>query len=127
MERSGTGSYARYHQRVSGRPEVLGELPAAELASEITTKGDGQIGALLTIAANPVLSAPGGRQIDLALESLELMVSIDMYITETSRHADYILPPCGPLRERPLSAFLCSACYKELCRLLPRPFRKRRK
>jgi len=97
VERSGTGSYGRYHQRLSGRPEVLGELPAAELAPEITTEGEGQIGALLTIASNPVLSAPGGQQLDAALETLDLMVSIDMYITETTRHADYILPPCGPL------------------------------
>ena len=58
VERSGTGSYGRYHQRLSGRPEVLGELPAAELAPEITTEGEGQIGALLTLASNPVLSAP---------------------------------------------------------------------
>ena len=97
VERSGTGSYGRFHTRLSGRPEVLGELPAAELAPEIATKGEGQIGALLTLAGNPVISAPGGRQLDAALETLELMVSIDMYITETSRHADYILPPCGPL------------------------------
>lgn len=97
VERSGTGSYGRYTNRLSGRPEVLGELPAAELAPEITTEGEGQIGALLTLAGNPVLSAPGGRQLDDALETLDLMVSIDMYITETTRHADYILPPCGPL------------------------------
>jgi len=99
VERSGTGSYGRYHQRLSGRPEVLGELPAAEMAAEITTEGEGQIGALLTLASNPVLSAPGGRQLDEALESLDLMVSLDMYITETTRHADYILPPCGPLEK----------------------------
>ncbi len=99
VERSGTGSYGRYHQRLSGRPEVLGELPAADLAPEITTEGEGQIGALLTLASNPVISAPGGRQLDEALEQLDLMVSIDMYITETTRHADYILPPCGPLEK----------------------------
>ena len=97
VARSGTGSYGRYHQRLSGRPEVLGELPSAELAAEISTAGQGQIGALLVLAGNPVLSAPGGGQLDSALEGLDLMVSLDMYITETSRHADYILPPCGPL------------------------------
>lgn len=97
VERSRTGSYGRFHMRLSGRPEVLGELPTAELADEIITEGEGQIGALLTVAGNPVLSAPGGRQLDTALETLDLHVSLDMYVTETSRHADYILPPCGPL------------------------------
>ena len=97
VERSGTGSYGRFNNRLSGRPEVLGELPTAELTSEILTEGQGQIGALLTIAGNPVLSSPGGQQLDEALSSLDLMVSIDMYITETTRHADYVLPPCGPL------------------------------
>lgn len=99
VERSGTGSYGRYQTRLSGRPEVLGELPAAELTPEIMTEGKGQIGALMTIASNPVISAPGGRQLDDALETLDLMVSIDMYITETTRHANYILPPCGPLEK----------------------------
>ena len=97
VERSGTGSYGRYSTRLAGSPEVLGELPAAELAAEITTPGEGQIGALITIASNPVLSAPGGQHIAAALDTLDLMVSIDMYVTETTRHADFILPPCGPL------------------------------
>ena len=98
VERSGTGSYGRYATRLKGSPEVLGELPAAELAAEMTTPGDGQIGALVVLAGNPVLSAPGGQHIGKAMEDLELMVSIDMYVTETSMHADYILPPCGPLQ-----------------------------
>ena len=97
VERSGTGSFGRYKTRLAGSPEVLGELPAAELAAEITTPGEGQIGALMTIAGNPVLSAPGGQHIADALDTLDLMVSVDMYITETTRHADYILPSCGPL------------------------------
>ena len=97
--RHGSGAYGRFANRVSGSPEVLGELPAAELAQEIVTAGDGQIGALFVIAGNPVISAPGGRKLDDALESLDLMVCVDTYITETSRHADYILPPCGPLEK----------------------------
>jgi anaerobic selenocysteine-containing dehydrogenase len=105
VERSGTGSYGRYHTRLNNSPEVLGELPAAELAAEITTPGEGQIGALVTMASNPVLSAPGGQHIGKALEQLELMVSIDMYITETTCHADYILPPCGPLQKEHYNLF----------------------
>jgi len=124
VERSGTGSYGRYHQRLSGRPEVLGELPAAELAPEITTKGEGQIGALLTLAGNPVLSSPGGRQLDDALETLDLMVSIDMYITETSRHADYILPPCGPLERDHYPLFFTPLAIRNYAAYSPALFEK---
>ena len=124
VERSGTGSYGRYHNRLSGRPEVLGELPSAELAPEITTEGEGQIGALLTLAGNPVLSAPGGRQLDAALESLELMVSIDMYITETTRHADYILPPCGPLERDHYPLFFTPLAIRNYAAYSPALFDK---
>lgn len=96
---SGPGSYDRFRSRVGNHPETLSEFPAATLAAEITTPGEGQIRALVVVAGNPVLSAPGGDALDAALASLDLMVSIDMYVTETSRHAHYILPPCGPLEK----------------------------
>jgi len=124
VERSGTGSYGRYHQRLSGRPEVLGELPAAELAPEITTEGEGQVGALLTLAGNPVLSSPGGRQLDTALESLDLMVSIDMYINETTCHADYILPPCGPLERDHYPLFFTPLAIRNYAAYSPALFEK---
>lgn len=124
VERSGTGSYGRYHQRLSGRPEVLGELPAAELAPEISTQGEGQIGALLTLAGNPVLSSPGGRQLDEAMGALDLMVSIDMYITETSVHADYILPPCGPLERDHYPLFFTPLAIRNYAAYSPALFEK---
>ena len=96
---AGSGSQGRFHSRVSGHPELLGEFPAVCLTEEIVTPGDGQIRALVTIASNPVLSAPNGGALDAALAGLELMVSIDMYVTGTTRHAHYILPPCGPLEK----------------------------
>ncbi|ASU84739.1 molybdopterin-binding oxidoreductase [Nocardiopsis gilva YIM 90087] len=86
----------RWHSRVSGLPEVKGELPAATLAEEIATPGEGQVRALVTIAGNPVLSTPGGDRLDRALSGLEFMVSVDPYLNETTRHADVILPPPPP-------------------------------
>lgn len=86
----------RWHSRVSGHPEALSELPAAALAEEISTPGDGQIKALVTIAGNPVLSAPDGARLDRALGEIGFMVSIDPYLNETTRHADVILPPPPP-------------------------------
>ncbi|MEW6575589.1 MAG: molybdopterin-dependent oxidoreductase, partial [Pseudomonadota bacterium] len=97
VEMAGPGSIGRRHSRVSGHPLVMGEFPAATLAEEIETPGEGQIRALFVVAGNPVLSTPNGRRLDAALESLDLMVSIDMYRNATSRRAHYILPPAGPL------------------------------
>ena len=87
----------RWRSRVRDLPEVRGELPIATLADEIETQGDDQIRALLTIAGNPVLSAPEGERLDAALEGLDFMVSVDIYCNETTRHADVILPPASSL------------------------------
>ncbi len=86
----------RWHSRVSGYPEALSELPAAALAEEIDTPGDGQIKAMVTIAGNPVLSAPDGDRLDRALDAVGFMLSVDPYLNETTRHADVILPPPPP-------------------------------
>lgn len=92
-----TGTFNTRKSRVRGLPEFGGEFPAATLADEILTPGDGQIKALVTCAGNPVLSTPNGRKLDEALGSLDFMVSVDFYLNETTRHADIILPPTGPL------------------------------
>ncbi len=89
--------YNRYQSRVRGLPEFMGELPVSALAEEILTEGEGQIKALITSCGNPILSTPNGRQLDVAFEKLEFMVSIDIYINETTRHAHLILPPATGL------------------------------
>ncbi|WP_404419274.1 molybdopterin-dependent oxidoreductase [Marinospirillum sp.] len=91
------GSFNTYQSRVRGLPEFDRYFPAATLAEEMLTPGEGQVRGFVCLAGNPVLSTPNGRQMDEALEQLEFMVSIDFYLNETSRHADIILPPTGPL------------------------------
>jgi anaerobic selenocysteine-containing dehydrogenase len=91
------GSFGRWRSRVRNLPEFGGELPVAALAEEILTDGPGQVKALVTLAGNPVLSTPNGRELDRALAGLEFMVSIDIYLNETTRHANIILPPTSPL------------------------------
>ena len=86
----------RWRSRVSGYPETASELPTAALAEEIDTPGAGRVRALLTIAGNPVLSAPDGERLSRALEDIDFMVSVDPYLNETSRHADVVLPPPPP-------------------------------
>jgi anaerobic selenocysteine-containing dehydrogenase len=90
-------STGRWHSRVRGLPEVLGELPVACLAEEIETPGEGQVRALITNAGNPVVSTPNSERLAAALDALEFMVSIDIYVNETTRFADVILPGPSPL------------------------------
>lgn len=91
------GHFNVWQSRVSGLPEYAGELPVAALAEEMLTPGEGQVRALITVAGNPVLSTPNGRQLERALDGLQFMLSIDLYINETTRYADLILPPTAPL------------------------------
>lgn len=93
----GAGHFNLYQSRVSGLPEFSGEFPSTILAEEMETPGDGQIKAMITLAGNPVISAPNGRRLEKAFANLDLMVALDIYINETTCHADYILPPTGPL------------------------------
>lgn len=89
----------RHRSRVTGAPEVFGELPLTCLAEEIETPGAGQVRALITVAGNPVLSAPNGARLGAALDRLDFMVSVDVYLNETTRHADVILPGTSPLED----------------------------
>lgn len=91
------GHFNLWQSRVSGLPEYGGELPVAALAEEILTPGQGQVRALITVAGNPILSTPNGRKLERALAGLDFMVSIDLYINETTRHADLILPSTSAL------------------------------
>jgi anaerobic selenocysteine-containing dehydrogenase len=92
-----SGLFNRWQSRVRGLPEFMSELPVATMADEMLTGGEGQIRALITSCGNPVLSVPNGQKMDTALENLDFMVSIDIYINESSRHAHIILPPATGL------------------------------
>ena len=90
--RLGLLSYGATRSRIGDFPDMLGSEPAANMAAEIITPGDGQIRALIVSAGNPVLSTPNGPDLEKALDQLDLMVSLDLYINETNAHADYVLP-----------------------------------
>ena len=109
----------RWHSRVSGYPEALSEFPAAAFAEEIDTPGDGQIKAVITIAGNPVLSAPDGDRLDKALGGVEFMLSVDPYLNETTRHADVILPPPPPSRSAHFDLALNALAVRNNARYSP--------
>ena len=88
----GLATYGKTRARFGDFPDVIGNLPAALIPREIETPGERQIRALFVSAGNPVLSVPDGDALERALGKLDLCVSLDFYVNETNRHADYVLP-----------------------------------
>jgi anaerobic selenocysteine-containing dehydrogenase len=109
----------RGHTRVRGLPEVMGEYPVAALAEEITTPGEGQVRALVTVAGNPVLSTPHSEQLDAALAELEFMVSVDIYLNETTRHADVVLPSPSALQKSHYDLMLLQFAVRNVANYSP--------
>ena len=69
------------------------EMPTAIIADEILMEGDGQIKALICVGGNPLLAWPDQEKSLKALESLELLVCIDIKMAATAQLADYVLAP----------------------------------
>ena len=123
--RGGPDGIGRWTQRVSGLPEMNGEVPIAGLADEILTPGKGQVRGLFVFAGNPVMSAPGGTRLDEALSDLEFMVSVDQYVNETNRHADVILPPVSALERDEVDVALPLVAIRNHIRFSPAAVPKR--
>lgn len=85
-------NYRQKRTRIGGFGAVVGAEPAAFMAKEMATPGSRQIKAMFVAAGNPVLSVPNGDELESALEGLELMVGLDLYVNETTAHCDYVLP-----------------------------------
>ena len=112
----------RWKTRVRGAPEVLGQVPISCLAEEIATPGKGQLKALITLAGNPAISAPGADRLDDALPQLEFMVSVDNFVNETTRHAHVILPGVSALEQPHYDEMIWSWAVRSAGKYSPRLF-----
>ena len=115
----GAGHRDVWRSRVSGIPELNGELPVSVLREEIETPGEGQVRAVLTVAGNPVLSTPDGRSLGEALSSLDFMAAVDLYVNETTRHADVILPPTTALERDQYDLVFHALAVRNTARFTP--------
>ncbi len=121
--RPGKKGFADQLSRVRRLPDFNGEFPVATLADEITTPGEGQVRALVTSAGNPVLSTPNGEQLDAALGGLDYMVSIDIYLNETTPSCQYhIAATVGP-GKTPLRCGFPDTGDQKWCKILLPVFR----
>jgi anaerobic selenocysteine-containing dehydrogenase len=120
----GAGHFGVWKSRVRGMPEFGGELPVSCFREEIETPGEGQIKAVLTLAGNPVLSTPDGRRLSEAFEGLDFMASVDIYLNETTRHADVILPPTTALERDHYDLVFHMLAVRNTARFTPAVFDK---
>jgi anaerobic selenocysteine-containing dehydrogenase len=120
----GSGHHGAWKSRVRGFPESGGELPVSVLREEITTPGEGQIRAMLTLSGNPVLSTPDGARLDEALQGLDFMAAVDIYVNETTRHADVILPPTTALERDHYDLVFHLLAVRNTSRFTPAVFAK---
>jgi anaerobic selenocysteine-containing dehydrogenase len=79
--------------RIRGAGLLGGEKLTSTLAEEILTPGEGQVRALFNVGANAIVGVPDQRSITAAFRSLDLLVTIDPFMTETARLSHYVLPP----------------------------------
>ncbi len=122
----GRGHLDRHRSRVRQAPEFGGELPVAVLREEIETPGEGQVRALLTVAGNPVLSTPDGAALDRAIAGLDFHAAVDIYLNETTRHADVILPPTTLLERDHYDLVFHLLAVRNTARFTPAVFTKGR-
>ena len=77
---------------VAKAPIISGMVPCNVIADEILTDHPDRYRAMLVESANPVHSLADSNRMREALRSMELVVAIDIAMTETAREADYVLP-----------------------------------
>jgi len=121
-EDSGPVPHARFRSRVRGHPEFDGQLPAACMAEEMDSAGEERIRAMITVAGNPVLSTPNGARLARAMEQLDFMVSVDIYMNETTRLADLILPTTTQLEHENFDFLFQTTSVRNMVRHSPRVF-----
>jgi formate dehydrogenase len=102
---SPTARHSGLPSRISKLPSVWGTQPSVTFLEEMLTPGEGQIKSLLVVGANPVMSMPGGPDLPQGFAQLDLMVALDLYRTETSVHAHYILPVTTALEREDINLF----------------------
>ncbi|MFT4520052.1 MAG: anaerobic selenocysteine-containing dehydrogenase [Halioglobus sp.] len=86
--------------RVRDLSDTAAGLPTAALADEILLAGEGQVKALICIGGNPMAAWPDQRKTQRAMETLELLVTLDVEMSTTARLADYVIA-CTQTLETP--------------------------
>jgi anaerobic selenocysteine-containing dehydrogenase len=79
--------------RIGGFGTLGGEMMTGIMADEILQPGPGRVRAMISHGGNPASSVPDQRKVVKALRALDLLVSLEPYMTPTAKLSHYILPP----------------------------------
>jgi len=79
--------------RLWGRTSPYGQV--MYFADAVLTEKPYPIKALIVTGGNPALTLPDSSKIEQALEKLDFLVVIDLFMTETAKMADIVLPACS--------------------------------
>jgi formate dehydrogenase len=77
---------------VTGSPVIAGLVPSNVVPQEISTDHPDRFRAMIVESSNPAHSVADSAAVRAALQELELLVVIDVAMTETARLAHYVLP-----------------------------------
>lgn len=116
--------FGRYKTVARQIPEITAQIPCGVMAEEIeeASAGEERMRGFVTIMGNPVLSAPNGERLAEALDELEFMVAVDIYLNETTRHADLILPSTVQLEHENYDFLFETTTVHNFTRWSPRLF-----
>lgn len=84
---------------------ISGIFPPNILPDEILKAGERRIRAVFTDSCNPILTWPDTAALGEAFASLELMVVVDVAMTETARMAHYVLPAASQFEKCEATGF----------------------
>ncbi len=90
---------------VSGQRIITGLIPCTAIPDEILTDHPDRLRAMIVESANPAHSLPDSPRMREALDALDFVVVIDVALTETGRHADYVLPAASQFEKWEMTFF----------------------
>lgn len=109
----------RFRTRVRDFPEYMNMMPASLMGEELEYDGEDRARALITVAGNPVLTVPDGERVREACKKLDLIISLDFYINETTSLADYILPSTSQLEHSNYELLFQTTAVRNFARYSP--------
>lgn len=90
---------------VTGAPIIGGLMPCNSLPDEILTDHPKRFRGMWVESANPAHSLAGAARMREALQALELLVVVDVAMTETAQLAHYVLPVASQLEKAEATFF----------------------